>query len=280
MTGSIYADHPEVLMQSFTTMNDAYASTSSAKGGLLAFLQKLYIRLFGIPEIGFQVRTMYFREAMHSIAAAHTPGRILDVGSGIGNYVYESLRIFPKAQVDGWEIDRKKLSFAKKFFKDKDITQGLFAYGDITKKPAKSGVYDLIVNIDVLEHIKDYKKALRHMHMLLAQGGHVYIHVPQVNQKRIFKQLESWEHEDHEREGFAPDAFRKDLEDIGFTVTDMRHTFGFPGSLAWELNHLLLKKSMILAGLAYPLLYFLSRVDTAVTNSSGLCMVVVARKKL
>jgi len=201
------------------------------------------------------------------------------VGSGIGHYVYESSRMFPDAHVTGWEIDRKKLAFAKGFIREKKLDRMSFAYGDITKKPAKGNQFDLVINIDVLEHIRDYKKALRHMYLLLRRGGRVYIHVPQINQKRIFKALKSWEHEDHEREGFSPDAFRRDLERTGFSVEDMGHTFGFPGSLAWELNHMLLKKSMMLAGLAYPFLYLLSVFDPLIQKQSGLCMYVVARKK-
>jgi len=278
MMGSIFANHPEILMQSLSSMNDRYADVSSRKDGLLRRLQSMYIRIFGIPEIGFQVRGMYFRDALRNITQRKQLSNVLDIGSGIGNYVFELSRQFPDAQVDGWEIDRDKLSFSKKFAKELGKKNVSFSYGDITKKPSATNTYDLIINIDVLEHIKDYKKALRHMYALLRPGGHIYIHTPQMNQQRFFKRFESWEHEDHVREGFNSKKLKSDLTRLGFEVVSLRHTFGFFGSLAWELNHLLLKNSFVLAGIFYPLLPILARLDTCVRNKKGLGFMIIAEK--
>ncbi len=278
MFGSIYTNHSEILLDSFHDMNTKYHDVSSnVPITFMKGLQALYIRIFGIPEIGFQVRGMYFRKALRTITN-FKPTKILDAGCGIGSYVYYVAMLYPNTRIDGWEIDRKKLAFAKNFFKDLRINNVHFTYGDITKKQEGSNVYDFIMTIDVLEHIKDYRKALKNFYTLLKSGGYVYIHTPQIHQKRFFSQFKSWEHIDHVREGFEPKKLSADLEKIGFKVISLEHTFGFFGSLAWELNHLLLSKSFVLAGLAFPILYILALMDRYTHNYRGLAASYLAQK--
>lgn len=280
MIGSLYFRHPEILLESLSQMNDSYTQNAKKPAkGLMRNLQQLYIFLFGIPEIGFQVRSMYYRWALSVVKRHIAPKRVLDAGSGIGNYVFDMARMFPGVHADGWEIDRRKMQFAQRFSTELKITNAHFSYGDITKKPNIAGAYDFVVNVDVLEHIKEYKKALANIHLLLKPGGYLFVHTPQENQKRFFRQFETWEHDDHVREGFKPDVLRRDLERIGFDVIAVRNSFGFFGSLAWELNHLLLGRHMMLAGLLYPLLYVFASLDPVVRNNSGLCVAILARKK-
>jgi 2-polyprenyl-3-methyl-5-hydroxy-6-metoxy-1,4-benzoquinol methylase len=280
MIGSLYYRHPEILLESLSQMNDSYTKNAKKSSNkLMRLMQQFYIFLFGIPEIGFQVRSMYYRWALGEVIKHAQPKKVLDAGSGIGNYVFDMARGLFGVEADGWEIDRRKLQFAKDFADELKITNAHFSYGDITKKPKIVGAYDFVVNVDVLEHVKEYKKALTHLYVSLKPGGYLFIHTPQAHQKRFFRQFETWEHEDHVREGFEPDALRRDLERIGFEVLAVRNSFGFFGSLAWELNHLLLGRHMILAGLLYPFLYVLALLDPTVRNSRGLCFAILARKK-
>ena len=280
MIGSMFYHHPEILLQSLTDMNESYQkNTRSGSERIISVLQRVYIRVFGIPEIGFQVRSMYFQQAVDKISAGAPPGSILDVGSGIGSYVFELSKMFPLAAVDGWEIDRNKLTFAKKFADELGIKNVSFSYGDVTKKPKVRARYDFVLTVDVLEHVEDYRSALRHMNQVIKPGGHLYIHTPAHHQRRFFRVFRSWEHEDHVREGFDPEIFGRDLKKAGFSDIHIRHSFGPIGSLAWELNHLLLAKSFVLAGIFYPFLYLLSRCDALVPNRRGLCISVIARKR-
>jgi 2-polyprenyl-3-methyl-5-hydroxy-6-metoxy-1,4-benzoquinol methylase len=140
-------------------------------------------------------------------------------------------------------------------------------------------MYNLIVNIDVLEHIVDYKTVIKNFYRLLKIGGYIYIHTPQPNQKRIFKQFEKWHHEDHVREGFTPEELRIELKRLGFRIIEMKETFGFFGKLAWELNHFTLKKSFVLAGLFFPFFYCLAEIDLLFNNKGGLGTAILAKKR-
>lgn len=277
MFGSQYSRHPEMLVQSLREMNDRYAHGFSGMIGWSAWLAGIYIRIFGIPEIGFQVRGMYFRQALRSFMT-FSPKTILDVGSGIGCYSFHMAKRFPRARVTGWEIDRSKLAYSQQLSKEFQAENTAFVFGDIVNPPKKKNSFDLITIIDVMEHIPDYKKALNNMYTLLNPSGYVYIHVPQIKQVRFFREFRSWEHADHVREGFAPASLVQDLQHAGFVIVSVRNSFGYFGSFAWELNHMLLAKSKALAAVCYPFLYVVSLVDGMIRNQRGLCVAIIAQK--
>jgi len=278
MFGSVYSKYPEILLDSFGEMKKDYEKKIkvSSSSSLIILMQKIYIGIFGIPEIGFQVRSMHFKDLQKNIKKKNI-NKILDAGSGIGAYTFWLSKIYPKAKVDGFDIDKGKLEFSKSFAKELGFKNAKFYYADISKGKGRNK-YDLIVNVDVLEHINNYKKTLSNFYNLLNNSGYLYIHTPQLNQIRIFKQLNKWYHEDHAREGFDPEKLKKELESLGFKTIKSRNTFGSFGSLAWELNHLLLSKSLFLAGIVYPLLLLIAQVDIFWKNKKGLGIAILAKK--
>ena len=280
MFGTEFSRHPEILLDSFKDMSHEYQKKlkKQKRGNLSVIMQKTYIKLFGIPEIGFQIRSLFFKEIL-SEKMKSKPKKILDAGSGIGVYAIWAKKNFPKSEVVGCEIDKNKLDFSQKFAKELDLEKLDFVYGDITKKNPSDTIYDLIINIDVLEHIRDYKKVLKNFYSTLLPKGYLYIHTPQPKQKRLFKNLEKWHHEDHVREGFEPKELRQELEKLGFKIILVRETFGFFGKLSWELNHIFLSKNFILSGLTYPILIAISQLDLFFPNRNGLGTAILAQKK-
>lgn len=278
MFGSEYSNHLNILKSSFGEMKDEYEKKiTKDRFILIEFLQKIYIKIFGIPEIGFQIRGFYFRKILNKYKLK--PKKILDAGCGIGAYSFYLAREFPKAKIDGEELDRSKISFCKAFAEELDLKNLNFFHGNLTKGNTKRGKnYNLIINIDVLEHIKEYRKVLKTFHNALKKGGYLYIHVPQPDQKRIFKALEKWEHEDHAYEGFSKIRFKKELKSLGFEVVNVKETFGFFGKLSWELNHMFLAKSFVLSSLIYPFLYVIAMMDLVLKNKNGLGISFLVRK--
>ena len=123
-----------------------------------------------------------------------------DAGSGIGAYAFWLAKTFPRASVTGGDIDRHKLKSCRVLTREFHLNNVSFSYFDITKANGKAR-YNLIVTIDVLEHVEDYTKVLQNFHRLLRKGGLLYVHVPQPDQMRIFRSLRGWRHEDHVLEG-------------------------------------------------------------------------------
>lgn len=263
-------------MDSFKEMSHGNDKNSSAKqGGYIVLLQKIYLRMFGVPEIGFQIRGRYFKNLVSKMESS--PTRILDAGSGIGAYSFWLSKQYPNSTIDGLDIDKNKLDFTNRFFKEKNIKNVHFIFGDVTSLNEKNK-YDLIINVDVLEHIDNYTKVLENFYKALSPNGYLFIHTPQANQKRIFKSLENWHHEGHIHEGFSPYTLKKDLKKIGFRIAEVNETFGFFGKLAWELNHMMLSKGFVLLGFLYPLLYILSLLDSQIVVKKGLGTAILAKK--
>mgnify|MGYP001603256529 CR=1 FL=1 len=260
--GREYAAYLEILLDSFTSTNTQYSKIGNIKPTpLVKKLIKLYVSIFGIPEIGFQIRCRYFVKTL-DLLKNFEPKKILDAGCGIGLYTFMLAKRYPQAQILGIDMDEYKLEFCRRFATDHHITNVQFAKGDLTKIKLGNDNYDLIVNIDVLEHIRPYQKVLKSFYSSLKLGGYFYIHTPQVNQRRIFKKFFStWKHEEHVREGFNPELLKNDLLQTGFKSVNYWSGFGFLGRLAWELNHISLSQNILLAGLMFPIVSLISILD-------------------
>jgi hypothetical protein len=122
------------------------------------------------------------------------------------------------------------------------------------------------------------RKYFKNFSRVIQPNGYLYIHTPQPNQKRIFGSLKSWHHEDHIVEGYMPSELKIELERVGFKVVEMRNTFGYFGKLSWELNHMMLGKNLVLAGITYPILYIVAKMDLLQKNSNGLATAILAKK--
>lgn len=280
MFGKEYAKHLDILTQSFGEINEAYQKKINRSKGNPTFVdtvKKIYILLFGIPEIGFQIRAIYFKKILTTFLRDKNIKDILDAGSGIGAYTFWLGKKFDKAQVTGGDIDKQKLNASEEMNNKLHIKNVRFTYLDITKIEENS-VYDLIVTIDVLEHIEKPELVLKNFYRLLRNNGYLYIHVPQPNQKRIFFFLKTWRHQDHIREGIAKNDLEKVLKKLGFRILVSRETFGFFGKLGWEINHLTLPKNFVIAGIIFPFLYILSQLDELWKNKNGLGVAVLAQK--
>ena len=131
--------------------------------------------------IGSYIRWTYVNKYLPKLAG----GLLLDVGAGQCDYK-------PLVESKGYTyegIDIDEQSPAKK--------------GSILDIPYKDNTFDVLICIDVLEHIKDHEKAISELYRVLREGGLLLIHVPNKNQKHILFDSPE-EHDEHEREGYTP----------------------------------------------------------------------------
>jgi SAM-dependent methyltransferase len=273
MFGSIYAGHRSALRQSLYGMNDDYHRMTSTP--IVEGLQRAYIQLLGIPEIGLRLRALYFGSALRQMHS--TPKRVLDAGSGIGAYTVALARRYPRAKVIGCDTDSAKTSFTNSLRDEIGLRNLEFVHGDVTDLNAFGEPFDLIVCIDVLEHVSDYTSALQAFSRMLSPGGILFLHTPQSNQKRVLSRSKRWQHSDHVREGFPPAQLAAELSGLGFKILEARETFGVCGKVAWELNHMALSWNLGFAGLTFPFLYGLARLDRAIPISNGLGIAMTAQ---
>ena len=94
--------------------------------------------------------------AWHSIQswAPASPRRILEIGCGLGAMSWRMASRWPEARVVGIDISPRSIEYASKLFTLPNLT---FAGGRI-EELALEGGFDLIVLVDVYEHIADAEK--------------------------------------------------------------------------------------------------------------------------
>lgn len=277
MFGSIYSDHLEFLRQSFRGMNDQYRNVrKESESKLIQFLESLYIKVFGVPEVGFQIRYFHFRKALNLINMNNF-ANIIDAGSGLGGYTLMLAHRYPHAEVVGIDNSKRNIFIGKTMAKVMSVKNARFIAGTLEKNLSVLKA-DFIICIDVLEHVEAYQKVLKNFYRTLNHDGYLYIHVPQVQQKRFFQRFKTWSHDGHVREGFSCAYLQKKLHEAGFQKICVWNTFGTIGSLIWELNHLALSRSFILAAVLYPFLLPFIVLDRYVNNQKGLAAGYLYRK--
>lgn len=255
-------------------MNESYGLNEPS--GLVAALERTYIRLLGVPEIGFRLRAMEFMRTIRLLPS--NPRRMLDAGSGIGAYAAWLAERYPSATVVGCDLDQAKTAFCDHLRGELHLNNLEFLCRDITRLDNLGEPFDLITCIDVLEHVIGFDAALEAFHDALRPGGYLYLHTPQANQQRLLKRFANWTHQDHVREGFEVQTLNGALQSSGFTVVSTNETFGFLGKLAWELNHLTLSSSFALAGAVFPLLLLIGYLDRCSGGCRGLGLSILAQR--
>lgn len=132
-------------------------------------------------------------------------GRALDVGCGSGVMMKE----FPPGWtlVAGCDVAPEPLALSQ----ERGLRQLVRGRG--TELPFASASFDLVLAIDVLEHLDDDQGALREIHRICRPGGYLLVHVP------TFEIL--WTDKDdvnHHRRRYRPRALLRLIAGNGFTV--------------------------------------------------------------
>ncbi len=162
----------------------------------------------GLPSIGPSCRTRY-RLMLQLFKKHDLHGKILDIGCGSGDFL-GLLKADRRNTLCGMDVSSAALAIAS----HKGFVHKMFI-GDLTKREdIPKDVFDVIVASEVLEHIDDYKLAMRNISCILRNGGYLLITVP-------FRQKYWTSHDDfsgHVRR-FEPDELEDALRKDGFSIT-------------------------------------------------------------
>ena len=146
---------------------------------------------------------------------AATPGgrqRILDIGCGTG-FNIECLHALGFHNVVGLDVASDALRFCR------SRRLRMLVQGDATSPPFVSGSFDMILALDLVEHVEDDVTALRALHDALAPGGHLLVFTP------AFQFL--WSNQDavsHHFRRYTARELRAKLAAAGFDVVKASYT--------------------------------------------------------
>ncbi len=263
--------------------------------GAIASRHPALQRLFYDALDLFFLRAWYVRRALRRLLSNHPPGRevrVLDAGTGFGQYAYFIARSFPNARVHAVDVKEGYLARARRFLEaTPQAGQVRFAVDDLTDLQAE-GPFDLILSVDVMEHIADDRAVFGHFARVLRPGGHVIINTPSdLGGSDVQAEGEASFIGEHVRDGYNRGALEAKLKDAGLEPVESRYTYGPYGSLAWRL---LIKRPMQLLSQSWaylpllllyyvpvlPLGMYLNAKDLQEENATGTGLLVVARKPM
>jgi SAM-dependent methyltransferase len=100
--------------------------------------------------------------------------KILDIGSGIGGYIYELAKTFPNAII--FALDLNPLEFT--INKTKNISNIKIIRGDGMIMPFKENTFDFVLASSVIEHVGSQENFISEMKRVCKKNGICYISFP------------------------------------------------------------------------------------------------------
>jgi len=221
-------------------------------------LEKAYIALFGMPIVGLRIRA---RNIFSLIPTDRHYKHLLDAGSGPGIISFELGRQFPEANVQGVDIREDAVRISN------HIAGKIGAFNVKFRRTAIEDLndkdfFDLIVCVDILEHIEDDLEAIKVLFRLITPGGILLLHIPSLYRRYpVWRKRVNFDVPTHVRRGYEPYEIQKKVRQAGFTIIDTGFTYGFWETLANNISYMITRARMqnkILYSFAFPLLYLIS----------------------
>lgn len=183
--------------------------------------------------------------------------KLLDAGCGFGQYDHFILNRFENVRVTSIDVKESYLEDNKEFFKE-EIEQGRiqFKLADLLNlKPDEK--FDLIICIDVLEHIEEDQKVIQNLSNLLKKGGYFLMHSPSHLSEDDAEEDDTFVGE-HARTGYSKNEIEDKLMVADLMPETTQYTYGKWGRIAWILSikwPMILLNKIKLLGLI-PLLFY------------------------
>jgi SAM-dependent methyltransferase len=238
------------------------------------------------------LRAWYVRRALRGLLAQmpQRPLRVLDAGTGFGQYAYWLLRRDRRVEVTAVDVKEDYLATASGFFARVGLADRItFRLHDLTQPLAETAAFDLVLSVDVMEHIEDDRAVFRHVAAALRPGGFFVVNTPSdAGGSDLEAEGESFIGE-HVRPGYGPQELQEKLEEAGLEVVQWTYTYGPYGSAGWRLlvktPIRVLNRSWLLAPLLAP--YYavaapaglaLNALDVRADKETGTGLLMVARR--
>lgn len=154
--------------------------------------------------------------------------RVLEVGSGIGNIVSEILSRAHVKSVVATDVRATSLAVLKdRFGHDARLSTEVWNAEEPPPQSLLEDKFDTVICSNVLEHINDHERALKHMRQILKPGGRLVLLVPA--NPAIFSGLD--EELGHYRR-YTREELQRVLSSTGFEVNDMI-SHNLVGAIGW-----------------------------------------------
>lgn len=227
----------------------------------------------GLETLKIISKSGRFNGWMYDTIKHYTSGKILEIGSGIGNI--SAFFIKEEACITLSDLDPHYKGLLEKSFPEAEVLDI-----DVSKKNFEKdysdlqGRFDTVFMLNVLEHIKHDAIAIKNCHFLLKKNGKLILLVPayQILFSKMDKAL------GHFRR-YSQKTLTTLLEQDQFII-DKHFYFNALGLLGWTFNKVVAKEQLMdsqmkLFDKLVPLANFIDRI---LGKKIGLSLIMVAKK--
>ena len=208
------------------------------------FLRKLFYFLLDV----LLLRSWHIRSELKKLNSGAVK-QILDAGSGFGQYSFWMSKKFSQAEILAVDVKEEQVADCNAFFNRIGKSQVKFEVGDLVTfvQPEK---FDLVLCVDVMEHIEEDVQVLTNYCNSLKTGGMLLISTPSnMGGSDVHDDGETSFIEEHVRDGYGIDEIEEKCLRAGFSKVDARYSYGAPGKISWKLSMkypmLMLNKSKV-----------------------------------
>ncbi len=249
-------------------------------------LRKLFYRLLDL----LLLRTWHIKKEIRKWSRHKNGGmQVLDAGSGFGQYAYYLGRKHRDWEILGVDVKTEQIEDCRTFFGAVGFDHVKFDFADLTRFK-KENTYDLVLSVDVMEHILEDVLVFENLCASMKQGGMLLISTPS---DQGGSDVHEHDHEsfidEHVRDGYNINEIEEKLKKAGFSKVRAKYSYGTPGKISWKLS---MKYPIIMLNtsrlffillpfyflLTYPLAYLLNYIDVAARHRTGTGLIVNAWK--
>ncbi len=222
---------------------------------------------------------------------------ILDAGSGFGQYDYYMASRNKNWCVTGLDVKQDQIDDCNDFFSKIGLSNAKFKFGDLTKLN-KPNNFNMILCVDVMEHIEEDELVLQNFHSALKDDGVLLISTPS---DKGGSDVHHHDHDDHDndgthsfidehvRDGYSIEDMTTKMKNAGFKKSKAYYQYGKPGKIAWKLS---MKFPIIMLNTSYlffivlpfyylitfPFVLILNWLDVKTKHKTGTGLVALAWK--
>lgn len=237
------------------------------------------------------LRTWHVKRAIRKLGVALPDNAyILDAGSGFGQYSWRLSSLFKTWKIKAIDINKEQVEDCNAFFAGTNRGERVrFEAGDLTLLN-DTNLFDLILTIDVMEHIEKDALVFRNFYKSLKNNGILMISTPSDQGGSDVHNDEDHSFiDEHVREGYSISDIEEKLSSAGFRNIETRFTYGPAGNISWMLSMKwpvkMINKSYLFFILlpfyyliVFPFTFFLNIIDVNSRINKGTGLLVVAHK--
>ncbi len=250
------------------------------------FLRKVFYNLLDL----LLLRAWHVHKELRAwIKTSDPKAKILDAGAGFGQYTYWMNRKNRDWNILAVDVKDEQVADCNRFFKNIGSSNVLFKVDDLTKY-VQPNTYDLVVCVDVMEHILEDVQVFKNYYASLKSGGMVLISTPSdQGGSDVHEDSDSSFIEEHVRDGYNIKEIEEKLRGVGFSKVIARYQYGTPGKISWRLSMKYPIQALGVSKLffivlpfyyiiAYPISYLLNWADVNGSHKTGTGLIVKAFK--